>query len=218
MGGRGIAWAIVGVCIGARAVTRARRTVRSLRASGEVFGEAHVTDHGLAAPLTALVGLATCLRLSFVFDGNFTVLTHVVFVSACLVLALVDIDTHALPRRHVYGALAIGAPLLVIARIADGEGSLVTACVGMIGLFLLLNVLAVLSRGDLGGGDVTLALLLGLYTGYGALWDPAVALVAGFTAGGVFALALVLSRKGTRRTRFAFGPFLILGALLVVLR
>lgn len=218
MGGREIAWAIVGVCIGLRAAVKARASVRSLRGSGEVFGEAHVTDHTLTLPITALAGLLLCARLANAFNGNLTVLAHVVFVSACLTLVLIDIDTHVLPRRYTYTALTVGFPLLVIARIADAEGSLAGALVGMGGLFIAMNVLSVLSRGDLGGGDVTLALLLGLYTGYGTFWDPVLALAVGFAAGGVFALGLVVSHKGTRRTRFAFGPFLILGALATVLR
>lgn len=218
MDGRLIAWAIVGVCIGLRAVVKARGSIGKLRRSGTVFGESHSTEVAVISPLLALVGLGVCVRLAQVFDGNLTVLAHVVFVSACLVLALIDIDTHVLPRRTTYGALALGVPVLVLARIVDHEGSLVSAFIGAVGLFMVLNVLAVLSRGGLGGGDVTLGLLLGAFVGFRGLVDVALGLATGFVAGGVWAVALVASRRATGRTRFAFGPFLILGALVAVLR
>jgi leader peptidase (prepilin peptidase)/N-methyltransferase len=81
-----------------------------------------------------------------------------------------------------------------------------------------MKTLEVLSRGDLGGGDVRLALLLGLYTGWLSLEHVAIAVVAGFAAAGLFALVLIVLRRASRRTHIALGPFLIAGALLVVLR
>lgn len=218
MEGREIAWAIVGVCIGLRAVVRARGSIGQLRRAGTVFGESHATETAVVSPMIALVGMGVCVRLAQVFDGNLTVLAHVTYVSACLTLALIDVDTHVLPRRRTYGALALGVPLLVLARIVDREGSLTSALIGAVGLFIVLNVLGVLSRGDLGGGDVTLGLLLGAFVGFRGLFDVALGLAVGFMVGGVYALVLVVSRRGTRTTRFAFGPFLILGALFAVLR
>lgn len=218
MTGRTIVWVIVGLLLGVRAAVRARSTIVSLRREGEVFGEAHVGESPLVLPVASLLGGGLCLALAVRFEGNLTVLAHVVFVSACLYLALVDIDTHVLPRRATYAALSLGVPLLVIASLVDDEGTLLGAVFGAFGAWILLRVFAVLSRGDLGGGDVTLALLLGTYTGFRSLWDVAYGIAAGFAVGGVFALVLLLTRRADRRTRFAFGPFLIVGALLVVVR
>ena len=218
MSGRLVVWVVVGLLIGVRAVTKARSTVASLRRDGSVFGEAHVCDSPLAPPIVSVLGGALCLALAARFDGNLSVLAHVVFVSACLYLALVDIDTHVLPRRATYVALTFGLPLLVLARWIDDEGTLVGMVLGAFGAWVVLRVFAVLSRGDLGGGDVTLALLLGAYTGFRSLWDAAYGIAAGFAVGGVFALVLLVTRRADRRTRFAFGPFLIVGALLVVVR
>lgn len=218
MTGRGITWVVVGILIGLRASVRARASVASLRRAGEVYGEAHASDSPLAPPLMAAVGGALCGALSWRFEGNVTVLAHVVLVSACLFLVLVDVDTHVLPRRATYAALTLGIPLLAIASLVEDSGSFGWAIAGSLALWVAMRVLAVLSRGDLGGGDVTLALLLGLFTGFRSPWDVALALVGGFALGGVFALALLIAGRATRRTRFAFGPFLIVGALAVVIR
>jgi leader peptidase (prepilin peptidase) / N-methyltransferase len=81
-----------------------------------------------------------------------------------------------------------------------------------------MKTLEVFSRGDLGGGDVRLALLLGLYAGWLSLVHLAIAVVAAFAAAGLFALLLVVLRRAGRRTHIAFGPFLIAGTLFAVLR
>jgi leader peptidase (prepilin peptidase)/N-methyltransferase len=90
--------------------------------------------------------------------------------------------------------------------------------IGAIAMRVFLRVLQVLSRGDMGSGDVTLGGFLGLYLGWISFETVLVGLLAGFLAGGVFALFAVILRKAGRNTRFAFGPFLIVGALVAVLR
>ncbi len=70
-----------------------------------------------------------------------------------------------------------------------------------------------LRPGDLGGGDVKLALLLGLVFGFpGILW----VLLVGVGAGGVVAVVL-LARGHSARSSMAYGPFLCLGALIALI-
>ena len=66
----------------------------------------------------------------------------------------------------------------------------------------------------MGGGDVKLAVLVGFFLawhGWGAFGFGA---AAAFVLGGAAALVLVAFRRATRRTRIAFGPFMLLGACL----
>jgi len=42
-------------------------------------------------------------------------------------------------------------------------------------------------------------------------------LALGFMLGGIVALSLLISRKATRTTRIAFGPYICIGAIAVVL-
>lgn len=77
--------------------------------------------------------------------------------------------------------------------------------------FVVLAALAILGRGALGGGDVKMMAALALLLGTeGTL----LALCVGFMLGGVAALVLLLLRKAGRKDFFAFGPFLIIGAVL----
>jgi leader peptidase (prepilin peptidase)/N-methyltransferase len=152
------------------------------------------------------------------FEEDLTVLGFGILIAVGLRLMLIDIDTHLLPSSIVYRAIAVAIPLLTLAAFTDDTGSISTMFLGVLIMWVLMKTLEVLSRGDLGGGDVRLALLLGLYTGWLSLEHVAIAVVAGFGTAGLFALVLIVLRRAGRRTHIAFGPFLIAGALLAVLR
>lgn len=71
-------------------------------------------------------------------------------------------------------------------------------------------VLAILSRGALGGGDVKLIAALGLWLGTDALLFVT---MAGIIFGGLSALLLMLLRLKKRKSAFAYGPYFALTAL-----
>ena len=74
-----------------------------------------------------------------------------------------------------------------------------------------------LSFGALGRGDVKLALALGGLIGYFSWANLLWATLVTFVVGGLCAVVLVLSRSVTRRTRIAFGPFMLIGMMAAVL-
>lgn len=78
-------------------------------------------------------------------------------------------------------------------------------------LFLLI---AILSRGGLGGGDIKLILTLGLWLGTENLIFVT---ICGFLLGGVVALFLILVRNKSRRDYIAYGPYFALPAWLLLL-
>jgi len=215
---RDIVFALVGAASGYKAITRARIDIARVRAVGETFGESHFTDTSVVTPIVVSVNAALYFLLAHRFDHDLTVLTYGVLVGAGMWLSLIDIDTHLLPRRIVYRTIAVAMPLLVLSAFFDNTGSIAGMFIGGLGMWCMLRVLEVLSRGDLGGGDVGLGGLLGLYLGWVSYEAILVGLIAAFFVGGVFAVALLVTRKANRNTHFAFGPFLIVGTLVAVLR
>lgn len=213
---RSTVWALLGVALGLRSVPRARRRVAALRLSGTVFGHGTATTSGWAVPLMTLVCAGVMWRFTIVHEGDMVMVARAVLVSTAAILTLVDIDTHVIPRGSVTWAGVLSFPLLGVSAVTD-EGSVVGIVVGALGMWVLLRILAVMSRGDLGGGDVSLGFLLGGHLGFLDLWDVPRALFVAFILGGVWAVALLIGGR-SRRTRFAFGPFLIVGALVVLLR
>ena len=75
--------------------------------------------------------------------------------------------------------------------------------------FLIFVTLAVLSRGGMGGGDVKLAGVVGVWLGLKLL---PVALLLAVLFGGATALALLVSRSLRRKDAIPFAPFLCAGA------
>jgi leader peptidase (prepilin peptidase)/N-methyltransferase len=79
------------------------------------------------------------------------------------------------------------------------------------GIFLLI---ALVSRGGMGWGDVKLAALIGLATGFPLVF---VAIIMGAILGGIVAVALVIAKRRKRRETIPFGPFLALAAMITLL-
>ena len=215
---RDIVFTLIGAASGYKAIVRARTDISRFRTAGETFGESHLTDTAVTTPIVIAVNAALYFLLVQRFEHNLTVLTYGVLVGAGMWLSLIDIDTHLLPRRIVYRTIAVAMPLLVLSAFFDDAGSIVGMFIGGFGMWCMLRVLEVLSRGDLGGGDVGLGGLLGLYLGWLSYEAILVGLFASFLVGGFFAVALLVTRKANRNTHFAFGPFLIVGTLIAVLR
>lgn len=215
---RDIVFALVGAASGYKAITRARTDISRFRLTGETFGESHFTNAKLSTSIVVAVTSALYFLLAHRFEHDLTVLSYGVVVGAGMWLSLIDIDTHLLPRRIVYRTIAVAMPLLVLSAFFDNTGSIAGMFIGGLAMWCMLRVLEVLSRGDLGGGDVGLGGLLGLYLGWLSYEAILVGLIAAFFVGGLFAVALLVTRKANRNTHFAFGPFLIVGTLIAVLR
>lgn len=211
-------WFVVGALNGWIALLRARKEIARLRRTGDTYAEAHLTDSRLVTPLSALAVAFGYLGLVSRFDHDLTVLAYGVFFGACALLALIDVDTHVIPRRVVGRTLVVAVPLLILASFFDDQGSVFRMFVGALVTWIALRIMEILSRGGLGGGDVTLGALLGMYLGWLSWRSIFDGLFIGFIIGGVFALVLLVSRKVSRNHQFAFGPFLVIGAIAAVLR
>jgi leader peptidase (prepilin peptidase) / N-methyltransferase len=144
-------------------------------------------------------------------------------------LALIDARSQRLPDALTLPSYPVALALLGFAALLlpGGAGHFLGALAGLAlawGVFLL-QVL--LYPAGLGWGDVKLAGLLGLYLGWlgggwlGGSWLDQGALVAGLFLGYLFAaaagLALVATRRASRKSRLPFGPYLLAGTLTAIL-
>lgn len=130
-------------------------------------------------------------------------------------LAHIDIREHRLPNRILAPATACLLAACVAAAAFDGSAAaLVRAVAGGAILGSAYLALWAASRGGLGGGDVKLAVPIGLVLA----WDGWPAFVAGaalaFVVGGAWAIGVLATGRGTRDTHIPFGPCMVLGAVL----
>ncbi|HEV2089240.1 MAG TPA: A24 family peptidase [Cryptosporangiaceae bacterium] len=131
-----------------------------------------------------------------------------------LVLGAVDLARHRLPDVLTLPAYPALGALLAVASLGSGDGeALLRACFGAAACFGVYYLLAVLVPEAMGFGDVKLAGVLGLVLAWAGWASLLAGMFLGFLFGGVVSLALILSRRATRRTRIPFGPFMLVGAL-----
>lgn len=133
-------------------------------------------------------------------------------------LAVIDFDVHRLPNRLMYPAAGAAFALLALAAgVRDDWPDYLRAVEGAAAVFAVLLVLWFFAPGGgFGRGDVRLGGVLGAYLGWKSWTAVYYGLFAGFLLGGVLAIGLLATRRATMKSRLAFGPMLLLGALIVL--
>ncbi|WP_345802273.1 prepilin peptidase [Microbacterium sp. AZCO] len=141
------------------------------------------------------------------------IIAYLYFAAISMVLTLIDLDTHRLPNAIVLPSYLVAAVLLTLASALVGDwGAIVRAAAGMAILYAFYFVLRLVRPDGMGGGDVKLAGVIGLYLGWIGWGALAVGAFAAFLLGGIFGIALILARRAGRRSAIPFGPWMILGA------
>ncbi|WP_243719166.1 A24 family peptidase [Actinomadura sp. KC06] len=133
-------------------------------------------------------------------------------------LGFIDIKAKRLPDRFTLPSYGIAAALLAAAApfTDDGLRRFEHALIGMALLFGLYFVQAFLVPSGIGMGDVKLSGVLGLYLGWFGQDAWILGLLATYLFGGAAGVGIMIVRR-TRKGEFAFGPFMLAGALLALL-
>ena len=133
-------------------------------------------------------------------------------------LTLVDLRYQLLPRRIVI-PLGLGALALfgLAGAATDDGGALVRAVLCAVAAFAVFAVVRFVNPAALGGGDVSLAAVLGLALGWQSVDAVLAGLGLGIVLAAAFALAGLATRLLRRDTALSYGPFLALGTLIVLI-
>jgi leader peptidase (prepilin peptidase)/N-methyltransferase len=129
-----------------------------------------------------------------------------------IVLLVIDLEHNILPNKIVYTGMVIALVVAVVAEFVlpvPQLGIKSAAIGGAIGFGLLL-LPALISRGGMGWGDIKLAGLIGLVTGFPLIF---LAMFLAITSGGLTAAILLLLKIKSRKDMIPFGPFLSLATL-----
>lgn len=169
--------------------------------------------HLWVAAVVPAAGVLVALALA---DQPWPVLLpYLLLVPTGAALAAIDADVERLPNMITLPLIPIQLGLLLAATIVtDAWPSMLRAllALAMIGS---LSLMAVLLRG-FGLGDFKLMLTLAPCLGWLG-WDQLlIGLSAGFTLGALWAMGLVVTKRASRRSYMAFGPFLVAGTLLTL--
>lgn len=129
-------------------------------------------------------------------------------LGAILICAsVIDWRHRIIPDELIITGLCLGLPLTWLVS----TGTMLAGVGGFLLAGSLLLLIALVSRGGMGGGDIKLGAVMGLYLGWSQVL---VALFAAFLAGGITGILLMATRGWKRKDAVPFGPFLALGSLL----
>jgi leader peptidase (prepilin peptidase)/N-methyltransferase len=132
-------------------------------------------------------------------------------------LSVIDLRHHLLPNVLVVPAIALGGLLVLFASLVDGRpGGGLRALLGGLALFAVYLVLALVSPGGLGMGDVKFAAVIGTMLASRGWTELLLGAAAGFVLAALAAAVLLLTGRARRGTPLPFGPMMLAGAVLVL--
>lgn len=161
-------------------------------------------------PLVELLtaGLFSLLFWRYGFSAAFA--KYAVLTCILVAAAFIDLDHRIIPDRlNLFGALA-GLVFLLVTKDISFKNAFFGLLAG--GGFLLL--VAVVSRGAMGGGDIKLFAAAGLFLG---LEKTALAMFLTFLAGGFTGVLLIAAGLKSRKDYIPFGPFISIGVFIAIM-
>lgn len=147
---------------------------------------------------------------------GFSIELPVILVYFCLflVLLVIDLEQGLILNKLTYPAMVMALLFSLFLHQSEMVPDIKQAGAGAgisLGLFLLI---VFISRGGMGWGDVKMAVLIGLVTGYPLMF---VALLLAVFLGGLVGVFLLTLKKKGRKGTVPFGPFLSLATIVALL-
>ncbi len=213
-----IATAVVAAFLGVVAIYFARHRIEHLRRTGVTFAQRDVSSSFSALVVVVFVVTGVSTLVAHNVGLSVALIGLVVAIVGCAYLALIDIDTHLLPWSDSIVIGVASCLLLFIDAVLRSENNVIAVMIasGVI-TWCVFRFIEWMSRGDLGGGDVVLTSVLAAVLGWFGASAVMNALVYAIVCAAVFALGVMALSGFRARTTFAFGPFLITGAVIVMI-
>jgi leader peptidase (prepilin peptidase)/N-methyltransferase len=164
----------------------------------------------LRYPSVELVSGVLYVLLWFKFGFSIPFAIYAALASTLLTVALIDYDHKIIPNIITLPGMVIGLGLSTWALPITLVDSLLGLLLGG-GLFYLI---AFLTKGGMGGGDIKLVAMIGCFLGWpGALFT----IFSGALLGSLVGITLMLLGRKGRKDKVPFGPFLSCSAILFIL-
>jgi leader peptidase (prepilin peptidase)/N-methyltransferase len=167
----------------------------------------------LVEAATAGLFAGVAARIGF----SWTLPAYLVLAAGLLALACTDMEHLLLPKRIVYPVLGLfGALLVLAAAITNHWHNLLVAGISGAVWFAIFFAMNFISPRALGFGDVRLAPVLGLALGWLGVRYVLLGFFAANLIGAVIGIALIASKRMSRRQQIPYGVFLAVGTLLAI--
>lgn len=160
--------------------------------------------------LNAFLYLLVYIKYGFTVDFFF----YALIFSILIIIAMIDLKEMIIPDILVLCLVG----LTIIYKLAlyilfDQSPQLLDSVGGLVLSALLFILIILLSKGGMGGGDVTLIGSLGFIVGIKMIF---VTILLSFILGAIISVFLLVAKIKGRKDPIPFGPFIVLGFLIVV--
>lgn len=165
---------------------------------------------GWRYPVVEIFTASLFLIIFYRYGASLPALKYLFLVVLLIVASFIDLEHYIIPDTLTATGFAGGIILNLLAQ----DISFASALAGMSitgGFFLLLSLI---SKGGMGGGDVKMVAVTGLFLGWplgllGAFFGCCLAGLAG--------IGLIITQRKSRKDIMPFAPFMATGALLALL-
>jgi leader peptidase (prepilin peptidase)/N-methyltransferase len=175
------------------------------------------TGISLRYPIVELLNALLYVSAFWRFGFHWYTAVYFVFCSALIVITFIDLDFQIIPDRITLPGTAIG---FVAGSLLMPDPFMRYSLLGvrssMIGLLTgggLYYIIAVLSKGGMGGGDIKMMAMVGALMGWKSVL---LTTFLGSLTGAVFGVLLMIFKGKGRKTKIPFGPFLALGSVVTL--
>lgn len=162
------------------------------------------------------IAVAAVFALLYWYYGlSLMLLFSLIYACLLTIVFVIDVEQQLILDVIVYPGMALAlalSPLYPALGTSPGTRVISSALGGAIGLALMILPFLI-ARGGMGFGDVKMAALVGLMTGFPEVFF---ALFLSILSGGLVAIVLLAGGLKKRRQPIPFGPFLAIGTMAMV--
>jgi leader peptidase (prepilin peptidase)/N-methyltransferase len=170
-------------------------------------------------PLIELLNGFLYCAVAASFEQGWHLLPICALVSSLIVITFIDLDFQIIPDVITLPGIVIGllaASFILPDPFSHSHDYIVGFKNSLIGLLTgggLFFLIAFLSKGGMGGGDIKLMAMIGAFMGWKAIF---LTTFIGSVTGSLAGIFLMIAKGRGRKSKIPFGPFLALGAVITL--
>lgn len=158
-----------------------------------------------------LTGILTVI-LFLIFGATLELFFMSVILIILIAIAAIDYKTMIIPNGLVIALIVVGALYTGARFLLPGQFlysmSIWEPIIGFFAASIPLYLIAVITKGGMGGGDIKLMAAAGIFLGWKGIL---VAMLIGSLAGAIISIILIILKIKKRKDMIPFGPFLCVG-------
>lgn len=158
--------------------------------------------------LTGILYVLVYIRYGVTLDT----IKYIIMISILIVIGMIDLDTTNVYFKTTFTGFVLA--IVFLALYAYMGLPIISYIYGGIIGGGTLALIILITKGGMGWGDVEICFVCGLFLG---VKPTLLMLFLSFVIGSVIGLALIASKKKTRKDYIPFGPFIVLASIITIL-